>query len=142
MYARIILALRAAFTKSPELAKTLATKLGNPGLTASQLFRQVKENPTTAALALLEIGEVGAPLLDELLARNPQLRALMGLGQAVDDANTTFGGPQDIVKFHDEFAVIDQAARSVGGMTKLLVLKRALEMPVEVYKLREQVRGM
>lgn len=127
---------------SKTASASAASRIGLSSATPGAVLKAAKDNPVTTALVLMEAGSMGASALESLLEEMPELRELvqtMGYSNDTVDKETHV---LDLPKFTDEFECITNAARSVGGLDRLQILRRAISIDESVYALYDQVRSI
>lgn len=127
---------------SKNASASAASRIGLSSATPGAVLQAAKDNPVTTALVLMEAGSVGSSALEALLEEKPELRELVQTMGYSNDKVEKETHVLDLPKFKDEFECITNAARSLGGLDRLQILRRALAMDDSVYALYDQVRNI
>jgi hypothetical protein len=127
-------------------AKTsaIAVRLGmsTSKITASSLASLARQNKVTAALIAYEVYGIGSDIVNEIAASDPELASIIENLSLKEDVIDDTTSASDIIKFAEEFEVIQKAADNVGGMDALINLRTALSMSTETLALFLQVKEL
>lgn len=128
------------FSSTPSIASKAAIRTGITG-GSSRILNAMKNNKVTTALVLLEMGSEGLELLQEMAAQDAEVRDLIDrYGVTNDPVQDDTRG--DLSTQVDEMQTITRAARAVGGLRNLHVLRRALALDEAHYKLYDELKVM
>lgn len=127
-------------TKVAAVAKRLG--LDGAKATAQQIIASARNNKLMTAIVLYELYGLADPVLQELLDGEPELRRTIELMGMTADAVADTTSVSDIIAFEDEFRVIENAARRVGGLNNLLTLRNAIMLDNSHYALYQQFSNM
>lgn len=121
----------------------IAQRIGVAGTaSAGRLANLAKSNKLTTAIILWEMGDMGAELLNEMVAEDAEVKRLVELFGSEPDVVEDTESVTDITRFSDEFAIISDAINHVGTYERLLTIKKALALPDDVFKLYYTTRSM
>lgn len=119
----------------------ISRRIGRTITDPSELARLARENPLTAAMILYEVYDISHPLLQDLISAQPELEAVLRGFEPVSVVSETKSAA-DLSEFVDEFRDISAAAASLGGLNRLMAVRRAVTMPAEVFHLYVQAQEM
>lgn len=133
----VALIAQAAVRLEPILVKSAPAVLERIGArlslsaaksTASNILRLVKENKTSALLVLYEVFGAADDLVKKFFNEDPSVEAIIGLwsGYKVDPVPEDLSAKEAILD--DEMRTISTAVSLHGGLSKLVALKKALEL--------------
>lgn len=126
------------FSKTPAAVSAASIRTGITG-GASRILGAMKNNKVMTALVLLELGQEGADLLNEMAAADAEVREMIERYGVINDPveKQTRG---DLATQVDEMQTITRAAQAVGGLRNLHTLRRALSLSEEHYKLYDELK--
>lgn len=134
----------------------LASRLGMVGSVASfaqrlgigskiaDLVAFAKNNPLAFALTAKEMYDQGDALAGQLFS-DPVLGAeLQSIAERYFPKNDTLDlkAVGNLTKYSDELAALREAAALMGGMDRLMVLRRVLQLPDEYFMLHDVVKAL
>lgn len=127
-------------------AASLLTRLGLPsGSSVQAVLNAARQNKVATLFILMEAGEVGGEVWQAMLEEDPTLVAFAQMMGASIDAMPEEPGAitlGELAKYKDEFALIDDVSRIVGGETALLKLHAVMNLPRQYLIARAQIRQM
>lgn len=120
---------------APQLAK-IGARIGSAA-NPQAIIAAAKNNPVTAALVTMELGDMGSKIYDMIVGAHPDVPEK--IANAVDTVfradKVAPGTRASIAQQREELEVISKAARAVGGFEQLLAVRNALLLDDEHYGL-------
>lgn len=132
-----------AVDKATQVA--ISSRLGLASYSPKDVITLMRNNKFASALVLLELGELGMSIADELASVDSDVRALLAQSRVVyDDASKI--DASGLLKFRDDLEVISFAVARFGSFENYQRIKAALSMPKasdDLYlSLRSVTRGL
>jgi len=92
----------------------------------STFLRGIQNNKITTAMVLYELGGLGAELLAELRASDPDVNTMIDVLETPPVDNFVSGEFTPVENFEDEFEAISTAITHYGSLERFLRVRRAL----------------
>lgn len=122
---------------APAVIEGVARRIGSPGATAARILELAKNNKLVTFAVLYEMYGAADDLVKKFLKSDESLRSIVGLfDQQPDEPDVEASHKND--KMEDEFEIISDAVRQVGGLDRLLVLRRAMALSGPTYELYQR----
>lgn len=127
---------------TPAQQTSIARRLNISRFDPSAVMRMAKDNKFATAFVLYEVAGITHPVLQDMMAADPELRAVIEQAHVVNDEVADTTSVSDITRFHDEFESIRLAVAVFGSFDRYIAVKRALSLPHETDTLYVQFRSM
>lgn len=141
----IPLAARAMASASPGALQKIATRIGSAA-NPSAILAAMKNNPVTTVLVGAELFGPASDFVKTVVSSHPEVSKLIDQISDIDYKPDGFEPIDDaqtgLVRYKDEFDLIEYCSRALGGRDNLMRLRNVLKVSDEVFKLHEQVTSM
>lgn len=134
--------LRESLAKHPTAVSRIGELLKRPGATVEQIMAAAKASPMTAALVVMELGDMGKEVANMISDVDPDVASALTSMGFVPDEPPVDGvvNLQDLSKYADEMQAITTCAREVGGIAQLIRLRSVLRMDDRFFDMYFQMR--
>lgn len=126
--------------KAPAALASVSRRIGVAAV-PGKVLRAMGNNKITTALVLLELGDVGYDLLKEMGEADADVAEMISRYGVTNDP-VEEGTAANLALQADELRCITDAANSVGGLSALHNLRRALGLDEKHYKLYDTVKSL
>lgn len=141
----IPVASRALASAGPGVLQQIATRIGTAA-NPSAILAAMKNNPVTTVLVGAELFGTASDFVKSVVASHPEITQLIDRISDIDYKPDGFESIDDaksgLVRYKDEFDLIEQCSRFLGGRDNLLKLRNLLKVSDDVFHLHEQVVQM
>lgn len=138
----IPIASRALATAAPGVLQRIATRIGGAA-NPSAILAAMKNNPVTTALVGVELFGVSSDFVKTVVNDNPEITQLIERISDIDYQPDEFSAVDDagtgLVRYKDEFDLIEECSRFLGGRERLMKFRNLLKISDEVFRLHAQV---
>lgn len=134
---------RITAASGPQVSR-IAARLGLSGAkaTANNIKELAKNNKFAAAVILYELYGATDETLQAMIGEDAELGRMVELFGFEPDTVAQTDSVTDISRFGDEFAIISEAAATLGSFERLMVLRQALSLGLPTYQLYQSVKMM
>jgi hypothetical protein len=148
MYGQAVTKLVALLPEAGALVATrasaIAARLGiaQSKVNPKTLIQMVRKNKVAAAFVAYELYGAGSEIVSEMAASDAELgRIIETLGYQPDVVKDTTN-VNNISQFVEEFETITHASDAVGGLDRLIAIRKALTFDNDMFELYMNVREM